>query len=587
MAITKIYKIKSTAENSLNYIMSNKESEIVEIKNDSNDSLNYIMRDKKSGVVSELSQQYLDKMKNYITYNEDNSITFKTISSGINCSVINTYEEWQSVRNMCQNGNKGILQYDIIQNFGIDLDPEIAHQIGIEFAEKYLGSEGYQCIVSTHINTGYVHNHIEFNACNAVTLRKFHDCLKTINDIRKISDDLCKKYELQILQNTQKMNLVKFVDENGKIHFYEPTARKDDTKYGEYANKNDYRNTESFLKFEEYKYSHVDMIKDDIEKVIPYVDSYEQLLAELKNLGYEIKDKRKDGSWRSHVTFKFATWERGVRDSSIGENDEYGRENLERRISEIKNSKDEKMVESKVFIPESDDYIYGSINIDEIDEEYRIVKQGNVIKKVDRSNLEKDIIKHTKLCNNQINGTVKNTHTEQLISRINANLKTLKFVEEKNITSFVQIQNLVTSLYEKRKMIHSQINNINESLDMSNEIVSIINKYKELSKKVNRSSNEDVLLKKYGEILNEAGLSDEETQEKYINNYNKFSERFYKLQNVLSALDTKIEEYNQCVETLNLIDKSSQRKYQEDIKNYYINKNKMEKSENQKSKRRE
>ena len=129
MAVTKIRKIKKTPQKALDYAKRDKEAEIVKKENDE-----LTLRDKNNGNVVKLSQDYLSKIKDYINYNEDGSITFKTISTGINCSVINAHNEWQAVRDMSRNGNNYVVQYDIYQNFGIEMNPELAHQIGIEFA---------------------------------------------------------------------------------------------------------------------------------------------------------------------------------------------------------------------------------------------------------------------------------------------------------------------------------------------------------------------------------------------------------------------------------------------------------------------
>ena len=40
-----------------------------------------------------------------------------------------------------------------------EVTPELAHQLGLEFAERLLGGE-FQAVVSTHLNTGHIHNHL-------------------------------------------------------------------------------------------------------------------------------------------------------------------------------------------------------------------------------------------------------------------------------------------------------------------------------------------------------------------------------------------------------------------------------------------
>ena len=40
-----------------------------------------------------------------------------------------------------------------------EVTPELAHQIGLELAERLLGVQ-FQAVVSTHLNTRCIHNHI-------------------------------------------------------------------------------------------------------------------------------------------------------------------------------------------------------------------------------------------------------------------------------------------------------------------------------------------------------------------------------------------------------------------------------------------
>lgn len=93
MAITFIYPIKSTPANSIEYNKTNKEGTVIKEKDDSMDSLNYIMRDKR-GNVTELSKEYLEKMKGYISI-KDNKVTFETINTALNCSLNNANEQWK------------------------------------------------------------------------------------------------------------------------------------------------------------------------------------------------------------------------------------------------------------------------------------------------------------------------------------------------------------------------------------------------------------------------------------------------------------------------------------------------------------
>lgn len=600
MAITFIYAVKSTGENSLNYDTEDKETKLVDKKkNDSQDSLNYIMQDKKGNVYS-LPESYMEKMKKHISYDEHGNVVFHTVKTGLNCSVGNAYEQWKVVRNT-QNpskGNKGNLQYCIVQNFGTDIDPEIANEIGVKFAKEYLSN--YQCVVSTHINTGYVHNHIEFNA-TSLTGAKYNDNLKSIGDIRKISDRLCKEYGLDVLEDTAEMRLVFYKDSQGQLRTYEPTDRKNEKLEGEFSDKNDYRNYEQYVASQELKGSHADILKSDIQKVLPYVTDYEDLLKKLEELGYKIQAKTKNGDWRKHISFTYPSWGKAVRDSQLGE--EYEREQLTEKIKANTGEKknEEKKIEpeeqkkfSEPDVKKSDIYVYGRIIIEEIDEEYRYKKGGK--EKVSRSPLEKSIIADTKAMNREINAGVRSamrpareniqtladgTKKQQyLINRINNNLKTLRFVEDRELKSFQQITGMVGALCEKRNACYKQLHMVSLALKKANYDLALIDKYNELKKRVENQSgdaeyelyekdNDLVMLKSCEESLKRKGLSTPESQEEFRLKYQKYSSTFKQLTQAMEKINVDIREYDDCIYNLNVVDQRNGRKYKEQIEAYY------------------
>ena len=55
----------------------------------------------------------------------------------------------------------------------------------------------------------------------------------------------------------------------------------------------------------------------------------------LRQIGYTVKDKKKNGDWLKHIVFQPPTADKGTRDYKIGDGGFYLRENLERVISEL------------------------------------------------------------------------------------------------------------------------------------------------------------------------------------------------------------------------------------------------------------
>ena len=119
--------------------------------------------------------------------------------TALNCSLPTVYQEFKNTREM-YGKTGGIKYYHFVQSHpsGYEIQPEPAHRIAVEFAEKAF--KGHECIVATHIDAEHVHSHIVFNSINADTGKKYHSNKFTLNDIRNISDEICQKYNVQTLE---------------------------------------------------------------------------------------------------------------------------------------------------------------------------------------------------------------------------------------------------------------------------------------------------------------------------------------------------------------------------------------------------
>lgn len=299
MAITKITKITRTVGKAISYGIEDKILEIVKDETETADEI----------------------------------LNCKTIKTPINCSLSTADKEWELVRKRF-NKNSKILAHHVFQNFGVgedQLDPKTANKIGVELANKLF--KGHQCIVATHTNTKYVHNHIIFNSVNLESGKKYIADLNSYKKLRKISDKLCSEYNLPVLEETRDFKLKKF-EVNGKIKYFEPTEKKRNMAQlkGNFQN-NDYRNSKSYHVKYDMKESNKSIIIRDIDFIIENktLDSYESMLQELFKIDYEIKAKTKKGTWRKHVSFKAPNQEKFTRDQSLG--NEYTREMLEIRIA--------------------------------------------------------------------------------------------------------------------------------------------------------------------------------------------------------------------------------------------------------------
>lgn len=100
----------------------------------------------------------------------------------------------------------GVQGYHLVQSFAAgEVTPELAHQIAQELAERVLGGR-YEYVIGTHLNTGHIHSHIVWNSVSRIDGKKYHSNGKTyVTQIRAVSDELCRKYKLSVI-DTEKSN---------------------------------------------------------------------------------------------------------------------------------------------------------------------------------------------------------------------------------------------------------------------------------------------------------------------------------------------------------------------------------------------
>mgnify|MGYP003290829255 CR=1 FL=1 len=90
---------------------------------------------------------------------------------------------------------KPITAIHLIQSFEeTDIDPRLAHQIGLELCERL----GVQAVVDTHVNKEHVHNHIIINAYMPDALSKFSMNNEKRIEVRRLSDQIQREYGLEI-----------------------------------------------------------------------------------------------------------------------------------------------------------------------------------------------------------------------------------------------------------------------------------------------------------------------------------------------------------------------------------------------------
>ena len=240
------------------------------------------------------AKEYLDEdLYAAIRYVENDDKTDQTMYvSGINCSKHNAYNEMIAVKRRFGERGKNIA-YHGFQSFAPgEVTPEEAHSIGKETARRMWGAQ-YQVVVTTHLNTGKIHNHFVLNSVSFKTGKKFRNGIGDRFELRKISDAICAERNKSVIQGN------KF-----------------------YSNKKEY-----WVK-KNGGMTHRDMLRKDIDEALSQSCSFREIEYYLKTLGYKFERD----FYYDHPSVYAEGWKRAVRISSLGE--QYSKERIRERCLE-------------------------------------------------------------------------------------------------------------------------------------------------------------------------------------------------------------------------------------------------------------
>lgn len=613
MAYTNLHAITQTVSLAIDYAMSDKVESV--LKDDVADCINYAVNDKTG------------------------EVTYYTLSSTLWCSnpqrpvesfyaLINTFGAYEVLNgnNKTKDG-KPILAWHLKQSFdGQEVTPTVANEIGRKLAEEVFPN--FPSVVATHTNTGNIHNHIVFCAWD-LDGKKYNNDHAAYRKIRSTSDRLCKEYGLSVMEHTRNHKLVQWKDNEGNIHYYEPTDRKNEMirkrKDGELTTDdvNSYRNTTQYEVATAKKETNVAIVKQAIDDKLPYATSYEHLLSMLREMGFTVKDKKKNGDWLAHITFTPPTAEKGVRDSSIDkESGYYIRENLtaviEQQNAERRRNESAK---SQLHIPYYSEYVYGEIDVQSIDENYRAdLAPGGEIKIVKRGEAEKSIIRDVKKSDMELYGLYDTTtlrrliaqerearkhkrppqkREEVLIRQIQDGFENLRFIEQKQLYSYGQINEIVRGLWGQYNACLSKISEAEAMVEKLETVAKTPHTLNEVRKRMEQGKdNPEYMIEHYHqdaklmrscmEAMKKYNITDTESLKALQSSTQKYREQITKLQTMLSGFSAELSAYNRCVATLARIDRDSGRENNELLINYEnIVRNAQQEAEQTNEKRKE
>ena len=215
---------------------------------------------------------------------------------GVNCLGVHAYEEFMATKNLYRKAS-GVYFYQYVQSFrpGEIRSYEEAHRIGLEFAGQAF--PGYEVLVATHLDAydengaQRVHNHFIVNSVSFEDGRKIHFTPNTLQELRQISDNLCRNHGLSVLP---------------------PSGRSN----GKGIGTREYRAT---MKGDGWKFQLI----NDIDTAMSQAGSREEFCDLLTSAGYAV-------NWtdtRKYITFTCPNGQK-VRDNKLHDN-KYTKENLE------------------------------------------------------------------------------------------------------------------------------------------------------------------------------------------------------------------------------------------------------------------
>ena len=216
-------------------------------------TVNYVMNKEKTTAVS---------LQDALDYAANRDKTEQScFESSYACTLETAFADMRQTKERWHKSG-GVQGYHLVQSFAAgEVSPELAHQIAKELADRVLGGR-YEYVIGTHLNTGHIHSHIVWNSVSRTDGKKYHSNGKSyVTQIRAVSDELCRKYKLSVIDTENSNHVAKpyaewLAEKNGQ-----PTWRT--------------------------------AIRQDVDEAIQQSLTWRQFLNALERKGYEVRMGRK------------------------------------------------------------------------------------------------------------------------------------------------------------------------------------------------------------------------------------------------------------------------------------------------------
>ena len=122
--------------------------------------------------------------------------------SGVNCTGENALQEFLLTKESWRK-TSGTNFYQYVQSFSPEegITHAQAHEIALEFAAK--AWPGHEILVATHCDTDHPHSHFVINSVSFENGKKLRQHPKTLEQLRKLSDEICLAHGFSVLPPQQ------------------------------------------------------------------------------------------------------------------------------------------------------------------------------------------------------------------------------------------------------------------------------------------------------------------------------------------------------------------------------------------------
>lgn len=118
--------------------------------------------------------------------------------TGQNCCAETAFSEFTATKARYKKSDQ-VQFYHYTQSFkvGLDISPQQAHEIALEFVQK--NYPDFEVLIATHTDAPHIHSHFIINSVSFEHGKKLHQTPNTLRELRLSSDEICMAHGFEIL----------------------------------------------------------------------------------------------------------------------------------------------------------------------------------------------------------------------------------------------------------------------------------------------------------------------------------------------------------------------------------------------------